>query len=180
MLAGFVLFLLAIMVSDFTHRRVPNSLVLLGAAGALLALWPGAQPFGLGWAQALAGGGVAFGALLLVYALGLMGAGDVKFAGALGLWTGLAPLFFIWVVASVLAGLHAAFWLALRRWPVAPRLFLALSSPRIARDGDGERNTATPARKARHVPLAAYLAMATLIWIAGGRGSAPALVASHL
>ncbi|HAJ13976.1 MAG TPA: peptidase A24, partial [Comamonadaceae bacterium] len=98
-------------------------------------------------------------------------------AGALGLWTGLAPLFFIWAVASVLAGLHAALWLALRRWPVAPRLFRALSSPRIARDGDGERNTATPARKARHVPLAAYLAMATLIWIAGGRGSAPALAA---
>lgn len=168
MLAAFVLFLLAVMASDFARRRVPNSLVLAGAAGAIAALLLDQQPFGLGWQQALAGGGATFGALLLVYALGIMGAGDVKFAGALGLWTGLAPLAFIWAAASVLAGLHAVLWLALRRWPVAPRLFLALSSPRIPPNG-----TLTPARKARHLPLAAYLAIATLAWIAWGR-SAPA------
>ena len=170
MLAAFVLFLLAIMASDLTRRRVPNGLVLLGAAGAALALLLNRQPFGLGWEEALAGGGIAFGALLLTYALGVMGAGDVKFAGALGLWTGLAPLVPIWIGASLLAGLHAVLWLALRRWPVAPRLLLALSSPHIPPAG-----AQTPARKMRHLPLAAYLAIATLVWIAWGRG-APASV----
>lgn len=155
-----LLWLLMVIVHDGLERRVRNGLVLAGMALALAALALDLQPFGLGWAQALLGGATAFGGLLCFYAFGLMGAGDVKFAGALGLWVGLQPLLPIWVAASLLAGLHGLLWLALQRWPLAPRLALALSGrPR----GAGSRT--------RPIPLAAYLAASTIAfmaWRAGG------------
>ena len=131
---------------------------------ALLALATGAQPFGIGWAQALAGAAIGFGFLLLFYAAGLMGAGDVKFAGALGLWVGLQALAPIWIVASLLAGVHAVLWLVLQRWPWFPRLALMLFGPRPSTaDGQGSR------QRARFIPYAAYLALATAVWMVWGR-----------
>lgn len=115
------------------------------------------QPFSTGWTSMLGGGCFAFAILLIFYAAGLMGAGDVKFGGALGLWVGLQPLLPIWIGASLLAALHALLWLALRRWPVFPRLALALSGP--AHHDDGVR------RKPRPIPYAAYLALATVAWM---------------
>ncbi|MCW5652857.1 MAG: prepilin peptidase [Hydrogenophaga sp.] len=146
---------------DLAHRRVPNSLVLVGAAMALVSLSVGAQPLGLAWPQALLGGALAFGALLCLHAAGLMGAGDVKFAGALGLWMGAAALPGIWLITSVLGLAHALLWLALRRQPTwLPRLAGALDNP------------APPAaQRRRHIPLAAYLAFGTLGLMAlGGAG----------
>jgi prepilin peptidase CpaA len=136
---------------DLSRRRVPNWLVVAGIATAAGLLALGAHPFGLGWSDAVLGALIAFGALLPFYVLGVMGAGDVKFAGALGLWLGLMPLIPIWLGASLLAGAHALLWVALQRWPVAPRLALALGA------------TGEP-RSTRRVPFAAYLAVATLIW----------------
>lgn len=149
-----LLWLLTAIVQDGVQRRVRNWLVLAGMVLALAALALDLQPFGLTWPQALVGGAAAFGGLLCFYAFGLMGAGDVKFAGALGLWLGLPPLLPIWVAASLLAGLHGLLWLALQRWPLAPRLALALSG----RPGGGG---ACP----RPIPLAAYLGVATIAWM---------------
>ncbi|WP_198087318.1 prepilin peptidase [Variovorax sp. E3] len=160
-----LLWLLFVAVYDFRQRRVPNWLVLAGATVALAALALGMQPFGLEWSTALTGAAVGFGALLLFYAVGFMGAGDVKFAGALGLWVGLPALLPIWVGASLLAGLHSALWLALQRWPVAPRLSLMLLGRTSTPPGD---SASTPARK-RIVPYAAYLALATAVWMVWGR-----------
>ncbi|MCR6479706.1 A24 family peptidase [Variovorax sp. ZS18.2.2] len=160
-----LLWLLFVSVYDFRQRRVPNWLVLAGAVVALAALALGMQPFGIDWTQALLGAGVGFGALLLFYAFGLMGAGDVKFAGALGLWVGLTALAPIWIVASLLAGAHGALWYVLQRWPLSPRLALILSGPTSAANG-----SATP-RRARFIPYAAYLAMATVAWMVWGRQS---------
>lgn len=154
-----LLWLLTAIVQDGRERRVRNWLVLTGMALALLALALDVQPFGLHWTDALLGGATAFGALLCFYAFGLMGAGDVKFAGALGLWVGLSPLLPIWVAASLLAGLHGLLWLALQRWPLAPRLALALSG---RPGGTGKRP--------RPIPLAAYLAVVTVVFMACGLG----------
>lgn len=165
---AWILWLLAVAAFDFHQRRVPNWLSLAGAVAAIAVLMCNTQPFGIGWANAAGGAAVGFGVLLMLYATGLMGAGDVKFAGALGLWVGFAPLMPIWVGASLLAGVHAALWLALDQWPVAPRLAIALSGlPRVG------TAAATPAlsRRARrrHIPYAAYLSLATLAWLAAGR-----------
>ncbi|WP_341887116.1 A24 family peptidase [Variovorax sp. YR752] len=160
-----LLWLLFVTVYDFRERRAPNWLVLAGAATALAALVFGMQPFEIDWTSALLGAGVGFGFLLLFYAFGLMGAGDVKFAGALGLWVGLSALALIWIGASLMASAHSLLWLALKRWPFFPRLALLLAGPsRTPESG-------TPTHRPRIIPYAAYLALATAAWMVWGRQS---------
>ena len=166
---AWLLWLLAVAAFDFRRRRVPNWLSLAGALVAVAALMSGSQPFGIGWADALAGAVLGFGVLLMLYATGLMGAGDVKFAGALGLWVGFAPLMPIWIGASLLAGVHAALWLTLQHWQVAPRLTVALSGFRHTQQTGPATTVSGPRARARHIPYAAYLALATLAWLATGR-----------
>lgn len=160
-----LIWLLFVTVYDARQRRVPNWLVLGGAAIALGALAMNAQPFGLKWPDALVGAALAFCFLLFFYAVGLMGAGDVKFAGALGLWVGTQPLLPIWIGASLLAALHAVLWLFLQRWPWFPRLALMLSAKPGGTDGPG------PRKRARPIPYAAYLALAAAVWMVWGRQS---------
>lgn len=165
------LWLVAVIVYDFRKRRIPNWLVLSGMVLAMLALASGLQPAGLDWLDAFGAGALAFAVMLVFYATGLMGAGDVKFAGALGLWVGMQGLLPIWIVSSLLAALHGIAWLALKRWPLWPALFLALSAPGKTASGlaagamDSSIEHATP-RRERHVPYAAYLAIAAMVWIA--------------
>ncbi|MGI4776994.1 MAG: A24 family peptidase [Janthinobacterium lividum] len=165
---AWLLWLVAVAVFDLRRRRVPNWLSLAGTLGAITALLFESQPFGIGWAGALGGATVGFGVLLMLYITGLVGAGDVKFAGALGLWVGSAPLMPIWVGASLLAGVHAAFWMALQHWPASSRCFSALSGERQVQFAG---HAAPAGRRARqhHIPYAAYLAIATLAWLAAGR-----------
>jgi prepilin peptidase CpaA len=159
-----LLWLILSAVYDFRKRRVPNWLVLVGAAMATGAIAFGSQPFGIGWSAALTGASLGFGFLLLFYAAGLMGAGDVKFAGVLGLWVGVSALIPIWIAASLLAGVHSVLWLALRRWPWFPKLSSLLSDHRPA-PAEG----AKPSGRARFIPYAAYLALATVVWMLWGR-----------
>lgn len=163
------LWLILVAGYDFRQRRAPNWLLLLGAAFAGIALLMKAQPFGIDWPGAVAGAVVGFGFLLVFYATGFMGAGDVKFVGALGLWVGLQALLPIWIGASLLAGVHAVLWLALRRWPYFPGLAIALSGmPESRSDGADPQKR----KRQRHIPFAAYLAIASLGWLVWG-GPAP-------
>ena len=165
MTSACLFWLLLVAVYDFQQRRVPNWLVLTGAVLALAALALGRGPLGHDWTSALLGAAAGFGFLLLFYASGLMGAGDVKFAGALGLWVGLWALLPVWIIGSVLAGLHAVLWLVLQRWPMSPRLSLMLFGPRSSADG-----SPSPTR-VRFIPYAAYLALAAAVWLVWGRQS---------
>lgn len=160
-----VLWLIAVAVYDLRERRVPNWLVLVGAALALAALGFSSNPFDSGWRSSLLGSAISFGFLLFFYAVGLMGAGDVKFTGALGLWVGLSALVPIWIIASLIAGAHSLLWLALQRWPFFPRLALLLAGPSRANE------PGTPSRRVRIIPYAAYLALAAAAWMVWGRQS---------
>lgn len=131
-----------VVLCDWRCRRVPNALVLTGAALAASALAFDAQPWGVGARQALMAGAAGFGALLVFHALGLMGAADVKFAAALGLWIGPVPLLRVWIGASLLAGLHALALLAWRRY------------------------TGLPRARRREIPYAAHMAGVTIGWMA--------------
>ena len=159
----YLMWLLFVATYDFRQRRVPNWLVLAGAISALVALVFEMGPLKHEWTTALLGAGVGFGGLLLFYAMGWMGAGDVKFAGVLGLWIGLSALLPVWIIGSILASLHAVLWLILQRWPVAPRLSLVLfGRPSSANDNPASTRT-------RFIPYAAYLALAAAVWMVWGR-----------
>jgi leader peptidase (prepilin peptidase)/N-methyltransferase len=87
----FVAVVIAVAAVDLDHRIVPNKVLLPAAVwgiGALATINPGALP------DHLAAAGGAFGALLLVALLypGGMGMGDVKLAGVMGLYLGIAVL----------------------------------------------------------------------------------------
>ena len=159
-----LLWLLFVAVYDCRQRRVPNWLVLAGACMALAALASGSQPLGTDWKAALLGALAGF-ALLLFYATGLMGAGDVKFASALGLWVGAPALLPIWLAASLLAGAHGLLWLLLRRWPLSARLALFISGK------PGSAHDTHPTKRARFIPYAAYLAAAAAVWMVWARQS---------
>lgn len=111
-----VLLLLAVLLlaatwSDLRHRRIPNTLVLAGAACALLiqialpqgngfaSMLPGA----IGLQAALKGMGLALLLLLPVYAMGALGAGDVKLMAMVGAFLG-AQTTLVCIVLSMAAG----------------------------------------------------------------------------
>lgn len=143
---------LSVMVaaSDLYARRVPNGLLLGALFGASLYLalaWPaaGAASFG-GSLLGLAAGLVA---LLPFYLAGWMGAGDVKFFAVLGFLLGWPSLLPIWVIASLLGGVHAVGVLLARRW-APPQGWRQLAVPSAHWQA---------ARQGRQgMPYAAYLA----------------------
>jgi prepilin peptidase CpaA len=102
---------LAACVFDLRSRRIPNGLTF-GAAAAGLAYaaatggWPAA---GAG----LAGCGLVLALWLPLYALGGMGAGDVKLMAAIGMWVG--PL----------TALHAVLYASIAGAVIAVSLVLA-------------------------------------------------------
>jgi prepilin peptidase CpaA len=86
---------------DLRSRRIPNVLTFGSAAAAFLAHGYIAGVPGTGWSIAGWCVGVAF--FLPIFALGGMGAGDVKLLAALGAWLGPGPA--IWVALfSLIAG----------------------------------------------------------------------------
>jgi prepilin peptidase CpaA len=96
---------------DVATRRIPNALtfgaaLVAFAAHAWIGGWPGA-------AAALAGWAVGVALFFPIFALGGMGAGDVKLLGAVGAWLG--PLAAVWValysgIAGGALGVIAAFY----------------------------------------------------------------------
>jgi len=111
--------LAAAVACDIRSRRIPNRLVSLGMAAGLTlhaTVTPGAglfnTPFG-GLGLLLALGGLALGLLLLLpmYALGALGAGDVKLMAMIGAFLGpqemLGVTLFCLVAGGALALLFA-------------------------------------------------------------------------
>jgi prepilin peptidase CpaA len=155
MTATIALWLVTAIVFDFRKRKVPNALVIGGLALTLAALAFDLNTFASGNSDALIGGATAFLVLLIFYSLGAVGAGDVKFAAVVGLWMGFHSLLILWIVASILAGLHSALWLILQRWPVMPSVSAALM-------GSADTHPSGKLRKIKNTPYAAYIAIAAL------------------
>lgn len=92
-------------VCDLSTRRIPNVLTF-GAALAALAV----RSYMDGWSgmgSALAGWLVGIACFFPFFALGGMGAGDVKLLGALGAWLGPLPAVWVALYGSIAGGVIA-------------------------------------------------------------------------
>jgi len=104
-LAGAILLSLIAGYTDLRSRRIPNWLTVPGfavgvAASAVLGGWSGLK-------DSLLGTGLAFALLLPFWLLRSLGAGDLKFAAALGAYTGPGRLVDILIGSVFVAGIMA-------------------------------------------------------------------------
>ncbi|HFT8011211.1 TPA: A24 family peptidase [Burkholderia cenocepacia] len=104
-----------VVVSDIRLRRISNVLVVAGLVGGLGAACVAASPFGISVHQAVVGMLVGLIGLIPFFLLRVMGAADVKIFAVLGIWCGAHALLWLWVVASLAAGLHALALMLLSR-----------------------------------------------------------------
>ncbi|GGI53997.1 A24 family peptidase [Oxalicibacterium solurbis] len=154
---------LAIFVYDVLYRRVPNNLLLLALlihAGFLMITGHGFAGIDV-WQSAI-GGAIAFAVFLPLYLLRVMGAGDVKFFTLLGFLLGIQYLAITWLVASLMAGLHAAAWIAWQHGITADLPALGQMAHKIA-DSRFYRRMVEHRSGRKGIPYAAYLACAALV-----------------
>ena len=104
-----VLFALLVVasISDCRSYRIPNWLTFGGALFALLSGMVMARTPGVGAVQALSGLALGFVLLLPGYALGLMGAGDVKLMAMVGAFLGAGATFQAVLLSFIASGVFA-------------------------------------------------------------------------
>lgn len=152
----FVVWAAVVAICDCRSRRVSNALVVAGLAAALACAVLNHGPFNISLTQAALGAFVGLCALMPFFALGVMGAADVKVFAVLGAWCGMHALLGLWIAASLIAGCHAV-WLL-----IATRTRLAA----IGRPGEptfemgGKR--ATPYAACLTVPAIAWMGLQAL------------------
>jgi len=151
-------FLILAVASDVRFHRIPNWLTLPTLLAALLASpWLGATS---GPLEAAAGAGLGFALLVGPYALGGMGAGDVKALMVLGAWLGPEAVLGTAAWAVIAGGAFGLIMLALRRELVAyaqrwgRMLLSALNLRRISYEPPAAQSIA-----AGGIPFAAAIAI---------------------
>lgn len=130
-LLGYGCLFLAVSVTDWEHRLIPNWLVLPGLLAALgvASFWPSIGP-----ARSALGAAVGFGSLVALDLLpgGVIGAGDAKLGALVGAATGFPYVAFALAIAFVSGGAVAGVLLLSGRYgrrdrlPFAP--FLAIGA----------------------------------------------------
>jgi prepilin peptidase CpaA len=127
-----------------------------------------------GVSGSLLGALFGFAALVVVYVMGGMGAGDVKLMAGVGAWLGLPLTFYVLIASSLAAGVFAVFLLLLSRNPRETWLNLQILALRLSSLGrhlgsedrlEAEMNRADHRR--RLIPFAAMIALgvvATCLW----------------
>ena len=110
--AGFVALLLAASCFDVFSLRIPNAIpAALIVLFILHALATRSVPAPLDHLLAM---GLALLILLPLFALDMLGGGDVKLLAAVALWLGLNQLAALLILVGVIGGLFALLWLAMR------------------------------------------------------------------
>lgn len=167
-----VLLAIGVAVSDLYARRVPNKLLLLALCLGMV-VYTGAALAGHSlWGNAATGLLIGLGSLLPFYALGWMGAGDVKFFATLGFLLGAPALLPVWLMSALLLGIHTLMVLVGRS-----RSLLAMPGYGLI-TGFGRLQQITwvrrissrllSARQGRKgMPYAAYLGISALAYVVG-------------
>ena len=172
-----LLILLALLGAAVWHdvrvRRIPNAVVFPGmlAAFALHAMLPAGQGLfapqmgGLGLLQSLGGWGLGLALLLPMYALRLMGAGDVKLLAMVGAFIGAGQILTVGLVTLVAGGLLAlafAAWQGSLRRLVGNAYHMAMHTAFSALAGDVAAPVPPPQAASGRLPYAIAIAVATV------------------
>ena len=105
---GALLSAMAACVSDVRTSRIPNALTGASLAAGIAAHV--ALAGGHGALVALGGAATGLAVFFPIFALGGMGAGDVKLMAALGAWLGWGPVVWMALYAAVAGGVLALAW----------------------------------------------------------------------
>lgn len=165
--AVLVALLVAAAAIDWRTYRIPNRLCAAGAAFAIIYnTW--AHGFMAGLLPALAGMAAALALLLPLYALRIMGAGDVKLMAMVGTFLGLPDLLYatVWTfIAGGIAAVSFALYHRTARRMTANVADIAQSMAFAALVG--VRPTAELPRRASvgKLPYAASIAAGTIGWL---------------
>jgi len=132
----FVLCVIYAMISDFAQLRIPNAVsIVLIFAFVVYALLGGVENI---WMHLAIAGGI-FLLLFAFFALGWLGAGDVKFLAATMLWAGPAHGAYFIVLFAIFGGVLALMLLILRSalgyYPILGELPILSKVSRWARNG---------------------------------------------
>ncbi len=139
-------------ICDLRTRRIPQVLTLGGAAaGLVFHLVNGGWSAG---ASSVAGWALAIAMFLLPFALGGLGAGDVKLLGALGAWLGPSEAIWLGIYTGVAGGVIAIVWSLVNGYlPQAYRnVYLLLMHWRVG----GIRPLPSLTLESGHAPRLAY------------------------
>lgn len=159
---SFLALLLAVCVSDVRTRRIPNRLVAtLAIAGVAFSV--ATFGAGAGMVHAFAGLGLGLVIWLPFHVVRLIGAGDVKLFSAASAWLGMRGALEAALVAALVGGVLAFFWMLRARGAAgsARALGLAVVAPSTLMREESER-AAGSARLPYGVALAAGAAVAAL------------------
>ncbi len=110
-------------ISDWRERRVSNTWLVTGLILGLAATFSGSEALVLTpritLADSIWGCLAGLAIMLPGFVTRHVGASDVKFLAVTGLWVGTHAVLLVWVIASLLALLHAAVYFATKRRQVA-------------------------------------------------------------
>ena len=121
-------------VIDGWKLKVPNWITFPMIVGGWIASGAVFGWSGLGWS--LVGTAVGLGLLLPAYAIGGMGAGDVKLLAGVGAWVGATHTFWAFLVSAIVGGLIAVGMVIYRRswWQHYYEFWRILSEIVVVRD----------------------------------------------
>lgn len=107
--------LLIAFITDMKHQTISNWLTGTSFVAGMLyhGLAGGLEP--QGWLYSTAGAAAGFIPLLILYAFGGIGAGDVKLFGALGAWVGTVMIAQLMMYAILYAGAFGVLLLVINR-----------------------------------------------------------------
>ena len=146
----FLAWLCASAVCDAKYRKCFNFFTVSGFILAILSagVLPETAPVNIDFLDGVFGFFGAFFIFLIFYAIGMMGAGDVKFAAVLGLWVGWKLLLPIWALSCLFAVFHGLFSRSLFKY-----FFAITYAMRDGREADNKK----------FIPYVTYLSLATII-----------------
>lgn len=165
---------------DVRARRIPNAIVFPGMLAALVlhVALPagqgglfGSEIGGLGLLQSLGGLGLGLALLLPMYALRLMGAGDVKLLAMVGAFVGAGQILVVGLVTLVVGGVLAlafAAWQRSLRRLVGNAYHMAMHTAFSALAGDVAAPVPPPQAASGRLPYAVAIAVATagcIVWL---------------